>query len=143
MLKVLNEIQKQTVDNNNNNKNTNELVAKVLSKPENDLSGDVINLVARNERLIRSLLDIVSESNVPKKEIKVSEINLTKGLMTEEVDNYLASAAIYPIDVDYSIAVKSVDNMNEELKKKSIQIRMNGMSTDQTFPQISLLKTSL
>ena len=95
LLKVLNEIQKQTVDNNsNNNLSTNELVAKVnineLSKPENDLSGDVINLVARNERLIRSLLDIVSESNIPKKEIKVSEINLTKGLMTEEVDDYLA-----------------------------------------------------
>ena len=146
LLKVLNEIQKQTVDNNNNI-NTNELVAKVLEKPENDLSGDVINLVARNERLIRSLLDIVSENNVPKKEIKVSEINLTKGLMAEEVDNYLASAAIYPIDVDYSIAVKSVDNVNEELKKKSFKlnewdVNKSNFPSDITFKDLVVVKDS-
>ena len=150
LLKVYNEILKQIVDQNNNDIDINikDLVIKVLQKPENDLTGDVINLVARNERLIRSLLDIVSESNVPKKEIKVSEINLTKGLMTEEVDNYLASAAIYPIDVDYSIAVKSIDNVNEELKKKSFKfvewdVNKSDFPSDMTLNNLVVVKDSI
>ena len=61
--------------------------------PNYDLSKDMINQVSKNEHLIRSLLDIVSENNVPKKEIKVLEINLTSGLLAKEVDNHLASAA--------------------------------------------------
>ena len=124
LLKVLTEVQKQTVDKNQNliESEIKEVVSKLLEKPENDVSGDVISQVSKNERLIRSLLDIISENNVPKKEIKVFEINLTNALIADEVDNHFASAAIYPIDVDYNITVKSVDNVHDELKKKSFKI---------------------
>ena len=124
MLRALTEVQKQSLDKNQNliDCDIKEVVSEVLAKPENDLTADVVNRVSKNERLIRSLLDIVSENNVPKKEIKVFEINLTKALMAEEVDNHLASAAIYPIDVDYNLAVKSSDAVHDDLKKKSFKI---------------------
>jgi len=78
-----------------------------------------VNQVSRNEYLIRTLLDIVSENNVPKKEIKLLEINLTSNMMAKEVDNHLASAAIYPIDVIYNIAIKSMDSIGDDYKNKS------------------------
>ncbi|CAG2102821.1 unnamed protein product, partial [Medioppia subpectinata] len=78
--------------------------------------------VSKNEHLIRSLLDIVSENNVPKKEIRVLEINLTNGLMAREVDNHLASAAIYPIDVNYTIALKSIDGIHDDYRNKSFKL---------------------
>ena len=149
LLKVLTEVQKQTVDKNQNliESEIKEVVSKLLEKPENDVSGDVISQVSKNERLIRSLLDIISENNVPKKEIKVFEINLTNALMADEVDNHLASAAIYPIDVDYNIAVKSVDNVDDELKKKSFKItqwdaKKSDFPSDVTLTNVVVVKDS-
>ena len=149
MLKAFNEIQKQTVDNNKNavDLKVNEVAAQVLAKPEFDLSGDVVNQVSKNERLIRSLLDIVSENNVPKKEIKVFEINLTNALMADEVDNHLASAAIYPIEVDYSVALKSMDNINEDLKKKTFKFsewdpKSSNFPSDITLTNLVIVKDS-
>ena len=64
LLKVLTEVQKQTVDKNQNliESEIKEVVLKLLEKPENDVSGDVISQVSKNERLIRSLLDIINEN---------------------------------------------------------------------------------
>ena len=63
-----------------------------------------------NEYLIRSLLDIVSENNVPKKRIQVFEVNLTEELFGEEVRNSpCCSSALYSIEVKHTIAVKSID----------------------------------
>jgi hypothetical protein len=58
------------------------------------LSRDIVNQVSKNERFIRPLLDIVSENNVPKKEIKVMEINLSNDIMALEADHYLATNQI-------------------------------------------------
>lgn len=146
---MLTEVQKQTVDKNQNliESEVKEVVSKMLEKPENDVSGDVINKVSKNEHLIRTLLDIVSENNVPKKEIKVFEINLTNALMADEVDNHLASAAIYPIDVDYNLAVKSVDNVDDDLKKKSFKIsewdvKNSDFPSDVTLTNVVVVKDS-
>jgi hypothetical protein len=119
LLKVFNEISKKSVDQNQNlvDGKLNEFVSDLLQKPEYDLSLDMINRVSKNERLIRTLVDIVSENNVPKKEMKVLEINFNKNIFAEEIDNHLASAAIYPIDVDYNIAVKSTSNVKEDVRK--------------------------
>ena len=126
LLKLINEVIKHSSDENQNlslkDESLRDLVTELQKKPEFDLSLDVINQVSRNEHLIRSLLDIVSENYVPKKEIKVLEINLTNGLLAEEVDNHLASSHIYPIDVSYSIAVKNVDTLNDSYRKKSFKI---------------------
>ncbi len=58
------------------------------------MSRDIVNQVSKNERFIRPLLDIVSENNVPKKEIKVMEINLSNDIMALEADHYLATNQI-------------------------------------------------
>ncbi|CAG2105515.1 unnamed protein product [Medioppia subpectinata] len=150
MLKTFDKLLKSLGDENQNfDKNSvSKLITDLQIKPEFDMSLDVVNQVSKNEHLIRSLLDIVSENNVPKKEIKVSknehlirslldivsennvpkkeikvlEINLTNGLMAREVDNHLASAAIYPIDVNYTIALKSIDGIHDDYKNKTFKL---------------------
>ena len=121
MLKLLNHLFEELNGKQNIGNTPEKLINESLKRPEFDLSFDVINQISNNEYLIRSLLDIVSENNVPKKEIKVLEINLTNGLMAKEVDNYLASFHIYPIEVDYTIALKSIDNISEDLKIKTFK----------------------
>ena len=132
LLKILHQLQNNYSDENQNI-NITETLAQLMSQPEYDLSRDVINKVSRNEHLIRSLLDIVSESYVPKKEIKVLEINTTRGLMSSDIDSQLASSAIYPIDVNYTIAVKSIDDVPDNLKNKAF--KMVEWKTEETvFP---------
>ena len=116
LLKILNQLYNGCSDENQNI-DTNKFLNEILDNPEYDLSLDLINQVSKNEHLIRSLVDIVTESHVPRKEIKVLEINTTRGLLAEEVDSYLATAAIYPIDVSYTIAVKSNDFVPDDKKK--------------------------
>ena len=114
--RLLEIVSKKDKNDNIDDNVIKKFINEMANNSEYDLSRDVINQVSKNECLIRTLLDIVSENNVPKKEIKVLEINLTNGLMAKEVDNHLASAAIYPIDVNYTIAVKSTDNVHEDYK---------------------------
>ena len=114
--RLLEIVSKKDKNDNIDDNVIKQFVNEIKSNSEYDLSRDVLNEVSKNECLIRTLLDIVSENNVPKKEIKVLEINLTNGLMAKEVDNHLASAAIYPIDVNYTIAVKNTDNIPEDYK---------------------------
>jgi len=78
MLKMLNDLYKGCLDENRNI-DTNQVLTEMQTKPEYDLSRDMINEVSKNEHLIRAFVDIVSESIIPKKEIKVVELNLTNG----------------------------------------------------------------
>jgi fatty acid synthase len=109
------------------------LVNEKMKEPEFDLTKDIINLISKNERFIRPLLDIVSENNVPKKELKVLEINLSNAIMAKEVDNHLASAAIYPIDIDYTLVNNSLDNLNEDLKSESFKL-IEWNAKESSFP---------
>ncbi|CAG2172496.1 unnamed protein product, partial [Oppiella nova] len=131
MLKIYHELIQSSSDENKNL--DKELAQKSLNKLRDDLSGktppydisaDLTNHVSKNEHLIRAMVDIVSENNVPKKEIKVLEINTDGGggLMAAEVDSYLASAALYPIDVTYNIAVKSMDAIPDQFRNKTFKL---------------------
>jgi len=128
MLKVLNKILSLTKDENENfdkrldDKNLRQILKSFQNKEEYDLSRDIINQVSKNERFIRPLLDIVSENNVPKKDIKVLEINLSNAIMASETDHYLASNQIYPINVEYTIAHNSIENLHEDYKNKSFKL---------------------
>ncbi|CAG2105619.1 unnamed protein product, partial [Medioppia subpectinata] len=121
LLKILNQVYKESLDENQNI-NTNKVITDLQNNREYDLSLDYINEVSKNEHLIRSLVDIVSECFIPKKEIKVLELNLTNGLMAKEVDTQLASSHIYPIDVNYTIAVKSVGAVSDSYKNQSFKL---------------------
>ena len=124
MLKILQKINTIVNDNNRNfDENTiNRQLTELQTNPDFDMNLDVINQVSKNELLVRSLLDIVSENYVPKREIKVLEINLTNGLMAAEVDHHLASSHIYPIDVNYSLVVKSIESIPEDFKNKTFKL---------------------
>jgi fatty acid synthase len=128
MLKIFNKILNSFTDQNQNNdrefidKKLNDLINDIKYKPEFDLTKDIINKVSINERFIRPLIDIVSENNVPKKVIKVLEINLSNAIMAAEVESHLACAQIYPISVDYTIANNSIENLHEDYKNKSFKL---------------------
>jgi fatty acid synthase len=128
IMKIFNKILNARYDQNENLlskdkvENLDQIINRILNKPEFDVTKDLINQVSKNERLIRPLLDIVSENNVPKKEIKVLEINLSNAIMATDVDNYLASAAIYPIAVDYVLVNSSIENLSEDFKNKSYKL---------------------
>jgi fatty acid synthase len=128
MLKVLDKILNSCKDENENFYKTlsdtklKEIMNNIRNDTECDLSRDIVNQVSKNERFIRPLLDIVSENNVPKKEIKVLEINLSNAVMALETDHYLASNQIYPINVDYTIAQNSIEKLNEDYKNKSFKL---------------------
>ena len=97
----------------------NEYINEIKTK-KNDLQNDIINDMTLNERLIRSLTDIVSENNVPKKEIKVTEINLTSNLLVKEVEQNMAFYQILPTHVDYHLLVKSKEYVSENFREKSM-----------------------
>ena len=132
LLNILNELYKSCLDENQNI-NTNQFLTEILNKPEYDMSLDMINAVSKNEHLVRTFLDIVSESYVPKKEIRVLEVNLTNGVLANEVDTHLATSHIYPIDVSYTCAVKSIDTLGEDLKNKGFKL-MEWKHKESNFP---------
>jgi fatty acid synthase len=114
--------QNKNLDKGMRDKNFNELVINFKNATEYDLSRDVLNQVSKNERFIRPLLDIVSENNTLKKDIKVLEINLSNAIMALEADNHLACAQIYTITVDYTIANNSIENLDKDLKNKGFKL---------------------
>ena len=86
-----------------------------------DMSGDVVNQVSKNERLIRTLIDIVSENNATENELKVTEINLTGDILANEVHSYLVNSRAKPIEVNYKLFVKSVDKVSEHMRENAKQ----------------------
>jgi fatty acid synthase len=128
LLKIFNRILSSPKDENENliirekDKLSKRIRDEIQNKSEFDPTKDIVNQVSKNERFIRPLLDIVSENIVPRKEIKVIEINLSNAIMAIEVDNYLASPAIYPITVGYTIVNNSIQNLNEDLKNKDYEL---------------------
>ena len=146
MLKILNDLWNECSDSNNNF-DTNKTLTEFQTKPEYDMSFDMINQVSKNEHLVRTFLDVISESYVPKKEIRVYEINLTNNLLAREVDNHLATAHIYPIDVSYTIAVKSLDSIPEDYKGKSFKLlewkhKESSFPSDITSTDLIIIKDS-
>jgi fatty acid synthase len=118
----LNLDQNKNLDKGMRDKNLNELVINFQNATEYDLSRDILNQISKNERFIRPLLDIVSENNVPKKEIKALEINLSNAIMAIEADHHLACAQVYTISVDYTIANNSIENLDKDLKNKGFKL---------------------
>ncbi|CAG2175521.1 unnamed protein product, partial [Oppiella nova] len=69
MFRILDKMLSEVSDNNNkqkidNNKDMKTLLNDILVNPDYDLSRDLINQISSNERMIRSLVDIVCENFV-------------------------------------------------------------------------------
>ncbi|CAG2120803.1 unnamed protein product, partial [Medioppia subpectinata] len=110
LFRIFDKILTEVVDENKNSKNSKE-VMKVLkdieSGAEYDLNKDLINQIQKNEHMIRTMVDIVCENFVSIKEMKVTEINLSSGVLAKEVDHIMSLFRIIPYDVDYKLVVKS------------------------------------
>ena len=122
MLKILDKLSDK--DENQNIiglSSANNVIKEIESDSSLDVSQDVVNQVSKNERLIRTLIDIVSENNATKKEYKVTEINLTGDILSDEVESYLVNSQLLPTDVDYKLFVKSVDRVAEHKREKAKQ----------------------
>ena len=95
---------------NDVNKNViecNELADDLREKSQKfefDVTKDIVNLVGKNERLIRPLLDTVNENVNPLKELRVLEINATNGIIGVDIAQLLVETFIVPIAVEYTIA---------------------------------------
>ena len=101
------------------------VIEDIESDSSYDMSGDIVNQVSKNERLIRTLIDIVSENNATKKEYKVTEINLTGDVLADEVETYLLNSQLTRTHIDYKLFVKSVNNVSEAMKEKAKQWNVN------------------
>ena len=122
MLKILDRLSERDENQNIIGLNqTKDVIKEIESDSTYDMSLDVVNQVSKNERLIRTIIDIVSENNATKKEYKVTEINLTGDVLANEVESYLVNSQLMPTDVDYKLFVKSVDRVSEHMREKAKQ----------------------
>ena len=128
MLKIFDKLSERDENQNIIGLNSfKDVIKEIESDSSYDMSGDIVNQVSKNERLIRTLIDIVSENNATKKEYKVTEINLTGDLLFDEVELNLVNSQLMPTDVDYKLIVKSVDKLSEQMKEKAKQWDGNEM----------------
>ena len=121
MLKILDRLSDKDENQNISLNQTEDVIKEIESDSSLDVSQDVVNQVSKNERLIRTLIDIVSENNATKKEYKVTEVNATAGILADDVEPYLVNAQIVPTDIDYKLFVRSVDNVSDAMKDKAKQ----------------------
>ena len=115
MLKILDRLS----DCNGKEIDIENMIKDIESDSSYDMSGDVVNQVSKNERLIRTLIDIVSENNATKKEYKVTEINLTKDVLGGDVETYLTNSQLLLTNVDYKLFVNSLDNVSDAMREKA------------------------
>ena len=123
IFKAFDKIHNNLIDKINNEQKTPEIIQQLrddLKKSQEfDLEKDLLNNVSKNERLIRALTDIVSENNVPKKELKVTEINLSSDLFVNEVEQNMWGFMLTPIVVDYQLIVRSTEEVSDNLREKT------------------------
>ena len=81
-----------------------DVIKEIQSDSSLDITCDVVNEVSKNERLIRTLVDIVSENNANKKEVKITEINVTGDVLAKEVETHIANSQLVPTSVEYHLS---------------------------------------
>ena len=120
MFNILYDLYKSATDQNQNF--TPDKHKTYINDLENryDIQKDCVNDMTLNEKLIRSLTDIVSENNVPKKELKVTEINLSPNLFIKEVEQNMTFFQILPTHVDYNLIVKTEEDVSENFRRNAM-----------------------
>ena len=122
MFNILDKLYNSEKDENENLAldKLHKLIGELHSKKEFDIQKDLVNDITKNEKLIRSLTDIVSENNVPKKELKVTEINLSSNILVKEVEQNMSFFQIIPTDIEYHLMVKSTEDISENFREKAV-----------------------
>ena len=134
LLNILSSVLNDQLDFNNNIELANDLKEKI-GKLEFDVSKDIINLVGRNERLIRPLLDTINENINPMKELKVIELNTTNGIIGVDILQNLMETFIIPVAIEYTIAHKQAEN--ESIKGFDKIQDFNIVKWNSDFPELN------
>ena len=89
-----------------------DVIKDIESDSNYDMSGDVVNQVSKNERLIRTLIDIVSENNATKRLFRIVEINVSSELFADCVTKLITESQIKPKQIQYRV-VRKLDELGE------------------------------
>ncbi|CAG2104159.1 unnamed protein product, partial [Medioppia subpectinata] len=92
---------------------------------EYDLSKDVVNQIQKNERMIRSLMEIVCENYVTINKINITEINLNDSFVAKDVEQIFTHFRILPFEVDYKLIVKNKQSVNELYRERASEWQLN------------------
>ncbi|CAG2108061.1 unnamed protein product, partial [Medioppia subpectinata] len=128
MFRTFDRILEKALEENTNKINSKE-VSKILNEiqtnSEYDLSKDVVNQIQKNERMIRSLMEIVCENYVTVKEINITEINLSDSFVAKEIDQIFTHFRILPFEIDYKLIVKNKQSVNELYRERASEWQPN------------------
>ena len=120
MFNIFYELYKSATDQNQNlTPDRIKTYISVIQSKGIDLQKDLVNDITLNEKLIRSLTDIVSENNVPKKEVKVTEINFSPNILAGKVEQNMTFFQVLPTHVDYNLIVSSKEDVSENIREKA------------------------
>ncbi|CAG2105122.1 unnamed protein product, partial [Medioppia subpectinata] len=124
MFRTFDKLLAEVVDQNRNKLNDRE-VAKILNEiqtnSEYDLSKDLVNQIQKNERMIRSLVEIVCENYVTNSDINITEINMSNSFMAKDVEQIVTHFRVLPFEVDYKLIVKSKQSVNELYRERATE----------------------
>ncbi|XP_054160075.1 fatty acid synthase-like [Oppia nitens] len=96
----------RNIDTIKNNNKLMTIVADICNKPEFDINFDIINNIDNNERLLRTMIDIISENMIPVHELNVTEINLKNSgssYLMDKIIPLMVNFKVMPTDVNYRI----------------------------------------
>ena len=122
ILKLLNELSKM-VDINGIRNYLNELI----SKPDFQLSKDILNRVDRNQYLLKSFLQIISESyTLSTESFKIVELNITDVTLHYYVRDVQSFNLTTNLPIEYYLTNKSKEQIKtEEQNFKPIEWKVN------------------
>ena len=142
LLKIFSNFLKSQKDSNDNLLDKEEMQAvfnklkeEVKTKPELDVTKDALNLVGRNEKLVRPLLDMVNENSERIKELKCLEMNTSNAIVGLDIGQVQTETFVVPVALDYTIAHQAPELLenNKELKTSEFKI-LKWTPSEQVFP---------
>ncbi|CAG2105802.1 unnamed protein product [Medioppia subpectinata] len=146
VMKVLKELIDLKVDSNLNiideqkkDPNLDNAVKEILQKKENNISTDLIDSVASNERFIRPFVDLVLENSSDRTQIKVLEMSPNRSLMAHRLIQKFKDSCIGLINVDYMVANPSPTAIPEEAKALNLKTLEWDLNTNQFIKDINSL----
>ncbi|CAG2169908.1 unnamed protein product [Oppiella nova] len=124
IFRIFDKMLSELSDENKNIKtdaNIHKVLNEIYANPEYDLSKDLINQISKNERMIRTLVDIVSENYVTTNDLNITEINLSSDVLAKDVDHLLTQFRIIPFITNYKLIVKSKDYVHEVFRSNAME----------------------
>lgn len=131
LLNLLINLYKSVFDENGNpvnNAKVNELIVRRIlmtartsdeQRSQYDLALDRMNAIQSNERLLRSLLDIVNENG--QRNISIAEVNPSSSVLAPAILHNMGFYFHYPLVVDYSVVTPDLKSLPQDIQESGYQ----------------------